>query len=106
MLKNSLGPGLLAAPSQCLKINGNPLFKQTTTAILLLLYFPSRHTRDTRRRSSNLTGTKTCAMPYHVPASTTTTNQPAPAATGFSSAVIAKTTDEQFNQVRFDFIIN
>ena len=105
-LKNSLGPGLLAAPSQCLKINGNPLFKQTTTAILLLLYFPSRHTRDTRRRSSNLTGTKTCAMPYHVPALTTTTNQPAPAPTGFSSAVIAKTTDEQFNQVRFDFIIN
>tara|TARA_B110000879_G_scaffold185306_1_gene245553 strand:- start:304 stop:441 length:138 start_codon:yes stop_codon:yes gene_type:complete len=45
-------------------------------------------------------------MPYHVPASTTTTNQPAPAPTGFSSAVIAKTTDEQFNQVRFDFIIN
>jgi len=46
MLKNSLGPGLLAAPSQCLKINGNPLFKQTTTVRFCYCYiFKSTHTR-------------------------------------------------------------
>jgi hypothetical protein len=58
------------------------------------------------------TGLKTRAPRYRVPASMMTDSQPAPAPTGFFSAVIAKTTDAgetwtvQFNDTKNEFYFN